>query len=52
MGHYFFHILPMCKLNPVHEELMGLRFRSLWLLGGVSHNRYKFPTTVVSNPKF
>ncbi|MEG4859164.1 Mo-dependent nitrogenase C-terminal domain-containing protein [Microcoleus sp. K1-B6] len=42
----------MCKLNPVYEELIGLRFRSLSLLGGVSQNRYKFPITVVGNPKF
>ncbi|MEG3924962.1 Mo-dependent nitrogenase C-terminal domain-containing protein [Microcoleus sp. D3_18a_C4] len=51
MGHHFFHIPPMCKLNPVYEELMGLSFRSLSFVGGVSQNRYKFPTRVVSNPK-
>ncbi|MEG4276959.1 Mo-dependent nitrogenase C-terminal domain-containing protein [Microcoleus sp. MON1_C1] len=51
-GHHLFYIPSMCKLNPVYEELMGLRFRSLSFLGGVSQNRDKFPTTVVSNPKF
>ncbi|WP_445300049.1 MULTISPECIES: Mo-dependent nitrogenase C-terminal domain-containing protein [unclassified Microcoleus] len=34
----------MSKLNPVYEELIGLSFRSLSFLGGVSQNRYKFPT--------
>ncbi|WP_445243230.1 MULTISPECIES: Mo-dependent nitrogenase C-terminal domain-containing protein [unclassified Microcoleus] len=52
LGHHLFYIPPMCKLNPVYEELMGLRFPSLSFLGGSSENRYKFPTTVVSNPKF
>ncbi|WP_333143016.1 MULTISPECIES: Mo-dependent nitrogenase C-terminal domain-containing protein [unclassified Microcoleus] len=51
-GHHLFYIPPMYKLNPVYEEFMGLRFRSLSFLGGVSQNRYKFPTRVVSNPKF
>ncbi|MEG4516819.1 MULTISPECIES: Mo-dependent nitrogenase C-terminal domain-containing protein [unclassified Microcoleus] len=27
-GHHLFHIPPKCKLNPVYEELVGLRFRS------------------------
>lgn len=27
-----FHIPPMCKLNPVYEELVGLRFRALCYL--------------------
>ncbi|WP_373535561.1 Mo-dependent nitrogenase C-terminal domain-containing protein [Microcoleus sp.] len=31
-GHHLFHIPPMCKLNPVYEELVGLRFRSLSFL--------------------
>ncbi|MCC3412938.1 MAG: Mo-dependent nitrogenase C-terminal domain-containing protein [Microcoleus sp. PH2017_29_MFU_D_A] len=35
-GHHFFHIPPMCKLNPVYEELVGLRFRSLSFLADVS----------------
>ncbi|WP_445305282.1 Mo-dependent nitrogenase C-terminal domain-containing protein [Microcoleus sp. Pol12A5] len=52
LGHHLLYIPPMCKLNPVYEELMGLRFPSLSFLGGSTENRYKFPTTVVSNPKF
>lgn len=27
-----FHIPPLCKLNPVYEELVGLRFRALCYL--------------------
>ncbi len=27
-GHTF-HIPPLCKLNPVYDELVGLRFRAL-----------------------
>jgi hypothetical protein len=34
-GHHFFHIPPMCKLNPLYEELVGLRFRSLSFLADV-----------------
>lgn len=28
-GHKILHIPPMCKLNPLYEQLVGLRFRSL-----------------------
>jgi tellurite resistance protein len=28
-GHKIVHIPPMCKLNPLYEQLVGLRFRSL-----------------------
>jgi Mo-dependent nitrogenase C-terminus len=35
LGHHLFHIPPMCKLNPVYEELVGLRFRSLSFLADV-----------------
>ncbi|MBP5972164.1 Mo-dependent nitrogenase C-terminal domain-containing protein [Brasilonema sp. CT11] len=31
-GKTLFHIPPMCKLNPVYEELVGLRFRALCYL--------------------
>ena len=31
---YRFHIPPLCKLNPVYEELVGLRFRALCYLAG------------------
>jgi Mo-dependent nitrogenase C-terminus len=27
-----FHIPPMCKLNPVYDQVVGLRFRSLCYL--------------------
>ncbi|WP_445305036.1 hypothetical protein [Microcoleus sp. Pol12B4] len=36
----------------MYEELIRLRFRSLSFLGGISQNRYQFPTRVESNPKF
>lgn len=32
MGRTLFHIPPMCKLNPVYDQLVGLRFRSLCYL--------------------
>ena len=28
-GHKLVHIPPMCKVNPLYEQLMGLRFRAL-----------------------
>ena len=28
-GHKVVHVPPMCKLNPLYEQLVGLRFRSL-----------------------
>ncbi|MEC4893622.1 MAG: Mo-dependent nitrogenase C-terminal domain-containing protein [Oscillatoria sp. PMC 1051.18] len=31
-GRPIFHIPPMCKLNPLYEELMMLRFRALCYL--------------------
>ena len=30
-----FHIPPMCKLNPVYNELIGLRFKALCYLADV-----------------
>ena len=30
-----FHIPPMCKLNPLYDELIGLRFRALCYLADV-----------------
>ncbi|KAB8318599.1 nitrogenase [Tolypothrix campylonemoides VB511288] len=32
LGKTLFHIPPMCKLNPVYEELVSLRFRALCYL--------------------
>ncbi|WP_333466861.1 Mo-dependent nitrogenase C-terminal domain-containing protein [Microcoleus sp. herbarium12] len=34
-GHHLFHVPPMWKLNPVYDELVGLRFRLLWFLADV-----------------
>jgi hypothetical protein len=31
-GHKIAHIPPMCKINPLYEELVGLRFRALCYL--------------------
>ncbi len=31
-GHKLVHIPPMCKLNPLYEQLVGLRFRALTYL--------------------
>ncbi|HEY9644857.1 MAG TPA: Mo-dependent nitrogenase C-terminal domain-containing protein [Chroococcidiopsis sp.] len=31
-GHTVFHIPPLCKLNPLYEEVVGLRFRALCYL--------------------
>lgn len=34
-GHTFFHIPPLCKLNPLYDEFVYLRFRSLSYLTDV-----------------
>jgi hypothetical protein len=34
-GYHLFHIPPMCKLNPLYNELIGLRFRALCFLADV-----------------
>ena len=31
-GHTLFHIPPLCKLNPLYESLMVLRFRAMTYL--------------------
>ena len=31
-GRHLFHIPPMCKLNPLYEEVVSLRFRALCYL--------------------
>ncbi|MBE9053509.1 Mo-dependent nitrogenase C-terminal domain-containing protein [Nostocales cyanobacterium LEGE 11386] len=31
-GKTLFHIPPMCKLNPLYEEVVGLRFRAMCFL--------------------
>lgn len=35
LGHVLFHIPPMCKLNPLYNELIDLRFRALCYLADV-----------------
>ena len=32
LGHTLFHIPPLCKLNPLYEEIVGLRFKCLIFL--------------------
>lgn len=34
-GRTLFHIPPMCKLNPLYDQLMGLRFKALTFLADV-----------------
>lgn len=34
-GKTLFHIPPMCKLNPLYEQVVGLRFRALCYLADV-----------------
>ncbi len=36
-GHKIVHIPPMCKLNPLYEQLVGLRFKSLSYLADECH---------------
>lgn len=31
-GHTLFHIPPLCKLNPLYDELIALRFKALCFL--------------------
>ena len=32
LGHKVAHIPPMCKLNPLYDQMVGLRFRALCYL--------------------
>jgi hypothetical protein len=34
LGHRLLHIPPMCRINPLYEQLMALRFRCLCTLAG------------------
>ena len=36
-GHLCIHIPPMCKLNPLYEEVVGLRFQALCYLADECH---------------
>lgn len=35
LGHKVAHIPPLCKLNPLYDQFVGLRFRSLCYLADV-----------------
>jgi hypothetical protein len=35
LGHTLFHIPPLCKLNPVYDQVVALRFRALCYLADV-----------------
>lgn len=35
LGHILFHIPPLCKLNPVYDQLISLRFRAMCYLADV-----------------
>jgi hypothetical protein len=35
-GRKVFHMPPLCKLNPLYEQLAGLRFRSMCYLEGIA----------------
>ncbi len=35
LGRVILHIPPLCKLNPLYEEVVGLRFRALCYLADV-----------------
>lgn len=35
LGHHLFRIPPLCKINPLYDELMELRFRALSFLADV-----------------
>ncbi|MGE5658320.1 MAG: Mo-dependent nitrogenase C-terminal domain-containing protein [Actinomycetota bacterium] len=34
-GQTLFHIPPLCKLNPLYDQLVGLRFRALTFLADI-----------------
>jgi hypothetical protein len=36
-GQKVLHIPPLCKLNPVYDQLMALRFKSLIYLADICH---------------
>ncbi|PLZ90291.1 nitrogenase [Fischerella muscicola CCMEE 5323] len=41
-GHTLCHLPPLCKLNPLYEQLVGLRLQALCYLAG----EYKHITTI------
>ena len=40
-GHKLFHIPPLCKLNPLYDSLMVLRFRAMNYLSEIGECRYR-----------
>ena len=51
LGHHLFHIAHLCNLNPVYEELMGLRFRSLSFLADPARKRIQVSDSSRQQPK-
>lgn len=37
-GHLIIYIPPLCKLNPLYEQFVGLRFRALCYLASTNQN--------------
>jgi hypothetical protein len=44
-GRSLFHLPPLCKLNPLYEQLVGLRFRALCYLVGERSQEVGNPNT-------
>ena len=44
-GRKLAHIPPMCKINPLYDQLMGLRFRCLCFLEGEEHPHGTSPSS-------
>lgn len=38
-GHVLFHFPPLCKVNPLYEQLVSLRFRAQCYLAEYSENQ-------------
>lgn len=51
LGRRIVHIPPMCRINPLYEQLMALRFRCLCLLAGEEPPRTTEPLTSSSSGK-
>lgn len=50
LGHRIVHIPPMCRINPLYEQLMALRFRCLCLLAGEPPSRAGEPPSRADDP--
>ncbi|MEP6542396.1 Mo-dependent nitrogenase C-terminal domain-containing protein [Microcoleus vaginatus GB1-A2] len=51
LRHDLFHIPHLCKLNPVYDELMGLRFPSLSFLADPAEKRRQVSDSSRQQPK-